>query len=166
MILKGRGLPAMGPIPPDIVGYDPELRTNAQLYDPAAARALLDRFGYKDRDGDGDREMPDGKPLILERWSPPRSIDRREDEQWKKNMDAIGLRIVCKKHRIQDLRKAARQGKLPMRTEDHLTQPWVKNYKPSDAVVRLEIHRRRRDGPAGCRAEVSVGSAWTSRAPP
>ena len=86
VILKGRGVPAIGPIPPDVVGYDPELRTKAQLYDPAAARMLLDRFGYKDRDGDGYREMPDGKPLVLERWSPPRSIDRLEDEQWKKNM--------------------------------------------------------------------------------
>ena len=35
-----------------------------QEYDPAAARALLDRFGYKDRDGDGYREPPDGKPLV------------------------------------------------------------------------------------------------------
>ena len=29
-------------------------------YDPATARALLDRFGYRDRDGDGFRELPDG----------------------------------------------------------------------------------------------------------
>ena len=58
VILKGRGVPAMGPIPPDVAGYDPKLKTAAQLYDPAAARALLDRFGYKDRDGDGYRETP------------------------------------------------------------------------------------------------------------
>ena len=132
VILKGRGVPAMGPLPPDVVGYDPELRTNAQLYDPPAARALLDRFGYKDRDGDGYREMPDGKPLILERWSPPRSIDRLEDEQWKKNMDAIGLRIVFKKDRIQDLRKAARQGKLPMRTDG-----WNADYPDAENFMQL-----------------------------
>jgi oligopeptide transport system substrate-binding protein len=132
VILKGRGVPAMGPLPPDVVGYDPELKTNAQLYDPAAARALLDRFGYKDRDGDGYREMPDGKPLILERWSSPRSIDRLEDEQWKKNMDAIGLRIVFKKDRIQDLRKAARQGKLPMRTDG-----WNADYPDGENFMQL-----------------------------
>ena len=28
-------------------------------HDPVAARALLEKFGYKDRDGDGDRETPD-----------------------------------------------------------------------------------------------------------
>ena len=132
VILKGRGVPAMGPLPPDIVGYDPKLKTSAQLYDPAAARALLDRFGYKDRDGDGYREMPDGKPLVLERWSPPRSIDRLEDEQWKKNMDAIGLRIVFSKDRIQDLRKMARQGKLPMRTDG-----WNADYPDAENFMQL-----------------------------
>ena len=53
VLLKGRAVPAHSPIPADIEGYDPKLKTNAQLYDPAAARALLDKFGYKDRDGDG-----------------------------------------------------------------------------------------------------------------
>lgn len=38
-------------------------------YDPAAARALLDQFGYRDRDGDGYREMPDGKPFTIVRAS-------------------------------------------------------------------------------------------------
>src|SRR5207253_11089755 len=37
VIRKGRAVPAQGPIPPDVVGYDPKLRTAAQLYDPAAA---------------------------------------------------------------------------------------------------------------------------------
>jgi len=132
VILKNRGVPAMGPIPPDVAGYDPEQKTNAQLYDPVAARALLDRFGYKDRDGDGYREMPDGKPLVLERWSSPRSIDRLEDEQWKKNMDAIGLRIVFRKDRIQELRKMAREGKLPMRTDG-----WNADYPDAENFMQL-----------------------------
>jgi ABC-type transport system substrate-binding protein len=71
VLFKGRAVPATGLIPPDIAGYDPTLKTQAQLYDPAAARALLDKFGYKDRDGDGYREQPDGKPLVIERWSSP-----------------------------------------------------------------------------------------------
>jgi ABC-type transport system substrate-binding protein len=37
VILKGRGVSASGPIPPGIVGYDPALKTGAQIYDPAAA---------------------------------------------------------------------------------------------------------------------------------
>ena len=34
-------------------------------YDPAKAKALLDMFGYVDRDGDGWREQPDGTPLVI-----------------------------------------------------------------------------------------------------
>jgi ABC-type transport system substrate-binding protein len=83
VLLKGRAIPANGPIPPGIAGYDPNLRTGAQLYNPAFARALLDRFGYKDRDGDGYRETPDGKPLTIERWSTPNSASRESDELWK-----------------------------------------------------------------------------------
>ncbi|MEO8345299.1 MAG: ABC transporter substrate-binding protein, partial [Betaproteobacteria bacterium] len=115
VILKGRGVPANGPIPPDVSGYDPSLKTSAQLYNPAAARALLDKFGYKDRDGDGYRENPQGKPLVLERWSLSTSLARQENEQWKKYMDGIGLKIVFKADRMQEMRKMARQGKIPMR---------------------------------------------------
>ena len=35
-------------------------------YDPARRKALLDKFGYIDRDGDGWRDLPDGKPLMLQ----------------------------------------------------------------------------------------------------
>ncbi len=115
VLLKGRAVPATGPIPPDIAGYDPNLKTQAQLFDPGAARALLDRFGYKDRNGDGYREMPDGGPLVLEKWSTPTSAQRQADELWKKNMDAIGIRIEFKKDRLPELRKMARLGKIQMR---------------------------------------------------
>ena len=132
VILKGRGVPALGPIPPDVAGHDPALKTAAQLYDPAAARALLDRFDYQDRDGDGYREMADGKPLVLERWSAPTLASRQEDEQWKKNMDAIGLRIVFRKDRLQELRKMARDGKLPMRTDG-----WNADYPDAENFMQL-----------------------------
>jgi len=132
VILKGRGVPATSPIPPDIAGHDPALKTAAQLYDPLAARALLDRFGYKDRDGDGYREAPDGKPLVLERWSLPTSLARQENEQWKKNMDAIGLKIVFRTDRQQEMRKMARQGKIPMRTDG-----WNADYPDAENFMQL-----------------------------
>jgi len=132
ILLKGRAVPASGPIPPDIAGYDPGLKTQAQLYDPAAARALLDRFGYKDRDGDGYREAPDGKRLTLERWSAPNSQQRTSDELWKKNMDAIGLRIEFKKDRVPELRKMARLGKIPMRSDG-----WNADYPDAENFMQL-----------------------------
>src|SRR6266540_2132934 len=132
VLMKGRAIAAMGLIPPDIAGYDPKLKTQAQLYDPAAARALLDRFGYKDRDGDGYRETPDGKPLVIERWSTPNSAQRQADELWKKNMDAIGIRIAFKKDKLPELRKMARLGKIPMRGDG-----WNADYPDAENFMQL-----------------------------
>jgi ABC-type transport system substrate-binding protein len=132
VLLKGRAIPAQGPIPPDIAGYDPNQKTGAQLYDPAAARALLDRFGYKDRNGDGYRELPDGKPLLLQRWSPPSSEQRQGDELWRKCMDAIGVRIEFKKDRVPELRKMARLGKIPMRSDG-----WNADYPDAENFMQL-----------------------------
>ena len=132
VLQKGRATPANGPIPPDIGGYDPNLKTQAQIYDPAAARALLDRFGYKDRDGDGYREMPDGKPLVLERWSTPDSRGRQGDELWKKNMDAIGLRTIFHQDRVPELRKMARLGKIALRGDG-----WNGDYPDAENFMQL-----------------------------
>ena len=132
VISKGRAIPAQTPVPPGIAGYDPSFKTQAQLYDPAAARALLDRFGYKDRDGDGFRETPDGKPLVIEFWSPPTSGERQADELRKKNMDAIGIRISFKHDRISELRKMARLGKIPMRYDG-----WNADYPDAENFFQL-----------------------------
>ena len=132
VLAKGRAIPAQGPIPPDIGGYDPKLKTQAQLYDPAAARALLDRFGYKDRDGDGYRELPDGRPLTIERWSVPISSQRQSDELWKKSMDAIGIRMVFKKDKLPELRKMARAGKIQMRSDG-----WNADYPDAQNFMQL-----------------------------
>jgi ABC-type transport system substrate-binding protein len=132
LLLKGRAAPAQSPIPPGIAGYDPKLKTQAQLYDPAASRALLDRFGYKDRDGDGFRETPDGKPLALEFWSPPTLAARQQDELLKKNLDAIGIRIGFRKDKLPELRKMARLGKIPMRADG-----WNADYPDAENYMQL-----------------------------
>lgn len=132
VILKGRAVAAKSIVPPDIVGYDPAPKARPDPYDPAAARALLDRFGYKDRDGDGYREAPDGKPLVLEMWSPPTSLYRQADELWKKSMDAIGLKIMFKKDRVPELRKMARLGKIPMRYDG-----WNADYPDAENYMQL-----------------------------
>ena len=35
-------------------------------FNRAKAQALLDLYGYVDRDGDGWRDQPDGSPLVIE----------------------------------------------------------------------------------------------------
>ena len=62
VIRLGQATRATQPIPPNVVGHDPNFLGGAK-YDVAGAKALLDKFGYVDKDGDGWRDMPDGKPL-------------------------------------------------------------------------------------------------------
>jgi len=132
VLFSGRALPASGPIPPDIAGYNPKLKTAAQLFDPAAAKALLDKFGYRDRDGDGYRETPEGKPLVIERWNAPTTIARERDELWKKNLDAIGIRITFKYDKMPELRKMGRKGQIPMRDDG-----WNADYPDAENFMQL-----------------------------
>jgi oligopeptide transport system substrate-binding protein len=111
--LQGQGAPATQLIPPDVPGHVPGLSPWVP-FDPALARALLDKFGYKDRDRDGFRETPDGKPLTLMIGSATSSEDRIRDELWQKSMRDIGLRVDFVKQKWPDLLKMARAGKLPM----------------------------------------------------
>jgi len=115
IIRQGQATPANQPIAPGLLGHDPNMpRMNA--YDPAAARALLDRFGYRDRDGDGYRELPDGRPLVLTKGSTTDTEGRLFDEVWKKSMDAIGIRVEFIKQKWPDLLKMSQAGKLQMWT--------------------------------------------------
>ena len=113
VIRQGQAMPANQVVPPTVSGHNDKLPTRA-IYDPAGAKALLDRFGYKDRNDDGYREMPDGKPLTLKLSSAPSAIERQFDELWVRSMNAIGVRIEFNKQKWPDLLKAARLGQLQM----------------------------------------------------
>jgi ABC-type transport system substrate-binding protein len=110
---SGQGEPAAQPPPPEFTGYDPTIAA-VDEHDPAAARALLDKFGYKDRDGDGYRETPDGRPLTLALASPTGTAARASDELWKRNMDAIGIRITFVKQSWPELLRMADAKQLMM----------------------------------------------------
>jgi ABC-type transport system substrate-binding protein len=83
-------------------------------YDPARANALLDLFGFVDRDGDGWRERPDGKPLVLEMASEPEQIYRAYNELTQKGLRRIGIRVSFKIQQWNENLKAAEAGKLMM----------------------------------------------------
>ena len=98
-------------IPPPVPGHSAAL-AQKDPYDPAGARALLDRFGYRDRDGDGYRETPDGKPIVLVKAATPTAADRAANELWKKNLDAIGLRTEFFIEKWPELNKRSEAGQL------------------------------------------------------
>ena len=109
---KNQAVAVEAPVGPGAFGFDPNFRSATNSYDPARARALLDLYGYVDRNGDGYRELPDGSPLVIEMSSTPTLRDRNLDENWKKSMDAIGIKINFPKAQWPDLLKESRAGKL------------------------------------------------------
>ena len=113
VIRQGQAEWASQVIPPGVSGHDPKFTGNTK-YDPAAAKALLDRFGYVDRDKDGWRDLPDGKPLVLKKGTVPSPLERQYDELWKRNMTAIGVKIEFVTQKWPDLLKMARGGQLQM----------------------------------------------------
>jgi ABC-type transport system substrate-binding protein len=110
--IRRGGIRAQSPVVPHTTGYDPKFKSEMGDYDPARARALLDLYGYVDRDGDGWRDLPDGKPLTIVMASQPDDLTRKFDELWKKNLNAIGVRIDFRPAQWPENLKAARAGKL------------------------------------------------------
>src|ERR671933_392657 len=88
IIRKGQAVRAHYPIPPGVAGHDPNYRSLIP-YDPRAANALLDRYGYK-KAADGYRRQPDGSPLVIRYASSQTERDRQFDELFQLGMDAIG----------------------------------------------------------------------------
>jgi ABC-type transport system substrate-binding protein len=113
VLRRGQAIPATQIIPPGLLGHDPAPNRRAG-YDPAAARALLDKFGYTVLGPGGYRTRPDGSPLVLKLGSPPDSESREFDELWKRSMDAVGIRIEFVKQKWPDLLKMSTAGQLQM----------------------------------------------------
>ena len=111
---RGQAVIAQGPIPPGVFGFDPAFKSELSDYDPARARALLDLFGYVDRDGDGWRDMPDGTPLTLVYATQPDGQSRQLVELWQKDMAALNIRIEFKIAKWPENLKSANAGKLMM----------------------------------------------------
>jgi ABC-type transport system substrate-binding protein len=109
---KGQAIPAQSPIHPHTSGYDPAFKSEMSEYSPARAKALLDLYGYKDRDGDGWRELPDGKPMVLERAFQPDLFNRELETLWTKHLRAVGIRTRSSVAKWPEQLKQARAGKL------------------------------------------------------
>ena len=111
---QGLGIAAQSVVSPFTSGYDEAYRSTMSEHNPTRAKALLDLYGYVDRDGDGWREMPDGKPLVLRMASTPDQRQRSVNELWRKQMAAVGLRMQFDVANWPELLKMSRSGTMMM----------------------------------------------------
>ena len=131
VVYQGQALPATQPIPPNLPGHDDAWNVGVG-YNPAAANALLDKFGYGARDDEGYRKLPDGTPLKITMASATSARDREFDELWQKSMKAIGIRLEFLKQKWPDLIQMGKHGKLQM-----WRLGWITLYGEGDAFAQL-----------------------------
>jgi oligopeptide transport system substrate-binding protein len=113
VIRNGQALPATQPLPPDVEGHVRGYK-GLSPYDPATARALLDKFGYRDRDGDGFRELPDGRPLTIRQTTLVGAVYRQYDDLWLRSMREVGIRMDFQVQTFPEAFKAAHAGQIQM----------------------------------------------------
>ena len=114
LALNGQAIGAQSVVAPFTSGYAENYRSEMSRHSRAHATALLDLFGYLDRDGDGWREQPDGRPLVLRLASTPDQRSRSRNELWRKYLAAIGVHMVFDIATWPDLLKKGRAGSLMM----------------------------------------------------
>ncbi|MDL2357634.1 MAG: ABC transporter substrate-binding protein, partial [Pseudomonadota bacterium] len=137
VLKKGFAIRAQSPLPPNVLGYDAAYRSPV-AYDPALANALLDRFGYRPRDADGFRRQPsrgrlgETEPLTLRMHSEATAGGRLRDELWRKNLNAIGLRVAFITDKKTEIIKASRLGKVQM-----FESNWIADFPDGDNFYQL-----------------------------
>lgn len=112
LLRHGMAIAAQSTIAPHTFGYEEDYRSEMSAHDPARAKALLDLYGYVDRDGDGWRETPAGQPLVLRIASLASQEDRAANELWKRSLNAVGLQVVFEVSTWPELLKKTRTGGL------------------------------------------------------
>jgi ABC-type transport system substrate-binding protein len=131
-IYKYQAVRVDSPIAPGMAGYTDEKSPTLE-YDPARAKALLDMFGYVDRDGDGWREMPDGSPLVIDQSSTPDQRARDRNQIWSRAMADIGIRMTFNNvKQLPDLRQQAMAGQV-----QSFTYGWLADYPDGEDFLQL-----------------------------
>jgi ABC-type transport system substrate-binding protein len=143
VVRKGLGVRTQMPIPPDVVGTDPSYKRGIP-YDPVAAEALLDRFGYK-RGADGFRTLPDGKPLTITVSTGTESIYRDFDQLWQKSLQRIGLRTKVEVVRSNEQAVVSISCKLPI-----YQYGWYADYPDGDNFMQLFYSRNIGESNVAC----------------
>ncbi|MBK7251822.1 MAG: bicyclomycin resistance protein [Gammaproteobacteria bacterium] len=134
IVRRGVDVPAQSPVPPGVVGYDAGFNSGAeQDFDPARAQALLDLYGFVDRDGDGFRERPDGSLLVIDYMhSTGGQTARALAELWEKSMRRIGIRLVPRAVQFSDQIRDRKAGKFML-----ASAAWAADYPDAQNFLQL-----------------------------
>jgi oligopeptide transport system substrate-binding protein len=134
IVRRGVDVAAQSPVPPGVVGFEKDFRSGReQDYDPARAKALLDLYGFVDRDGDGFRERPDGSALVIDYMhSNGGQASRAIAELWEKSMRRLGIRLVPRGVQFSDQLRDRKAGKFMLGSA-----AWAADYPDAQNFLQL-----------------------------
>ncbi len=133
IVRRGQAIAAQSPVPPGLIGFDPTFRTIEQEYNAPRAKALLDMYGYLDKDGDGWRDLPDGKQFKLTyKYRANEDSARQLAELWAKCLAAVGIRMEAVAVQFADLLKDRKVGKFQMSGI-----AWIADYPDAQNFLQL-----------------------------
>ena len=133
IIRRGQAIAMHSAAPPGVIGFDPAFRTIEQEYNPARAKALLDMYGYVDKDGDGWRDLPDGTPFKLTyKYRSNEEAARQQAELWAKCLAAVGIRMDAVAVQFADLLKDRKVGKYQVSGI-----AWIADYPDAQNFLQL-----------------------------
>jgi peptide/nickel transport system substrate-binding protein len=132
VILLGLGTPGIALIPSGLgEWFNSSIKDYA--YDPAKANQMLDAAGYKDSDGDGVRELPDGThPLTFRmNWPDTDTTSAREAELLSEMWSEIGIKLE-----MQAVESDALTAKCcPALDYDIMLWGWVADPDPNTLLI-------------------------------
>ncbi len=143
IVWNGEAVALQYPIPPGVVGYDPNYKSLMQ-YDVRTANALLDKFGYK-RGADGWRTLPDGSPLKITYTARADGNGQHQSEMWKKTFDSIHVTMIGDRRPFPDILKAEKECQLQTRT-----MPWLADFPDGDNFMQLFVGKNIGQNNNGC----------------
>jgi peptide/nickel transport system substrate-binding protein len=140
-LLQGYGTIAHSGVPPFHWAYDPQA-IRPLPHDPAAAGALLDEAGWRDRDGDGVRESADGTRLSFTIKYNPNQLRQQTAEIMQAQLARIGVEA---RPRVVEWTTLLQQINTPeLRDFDGVVMGWGSEFKLDDTDL---FHSERIDQP-------------------
>jgi len=132
LFYNGRAIPAQGPIPPGIEGYDPEFKNPYRQFNLAKAKELLAKAGF-----------PDGKGLApIEFATVASSTSRQMTEYFEKSLSAIGVKVKVNSYSWPEFQAAVRNKRAQM-----WGQAWSADYPDAENFLALFYGKNVSPGP-------------------
>lgn len=132
LFYNGRAIPAQGPVPPGLQGYDPDFKNPYRQFNLTKAKELLAKAGY-----------PDGKGLPpIEYLALADSASRQSTEYVQKMFSELGVKLKISLYSFPQFQEALKAGKGHM-----WSFAWNADYPDSEDFLQLFYSKNHTPGP-------------------